>query len=86
MLLIPSAFAWPSILTITAPNLRPTLIYPARGVATLWGGSRPLPATNGLARLITENRAAILAALDGPASTTELARRLSMTAGGGTSI
>lgn len=83
MLLIPSAFAWPSILTITVPELRPTLIYPARGVATLWGGDPHRPsATNGLARLIGAQRAGMLASMNGPATTTELARRMSMTAGG----
>jgi DNA-binding transcriptional ArsR family regulator len=82
MLLIPSAFAWPSILTITVPELRPTLIYPARGVATLWGDPQPLSSTNSLARLIGAQRAALLASMKGPATTTQLARRLSMTAGG----
>jgi hypothetical protein len=82
MLLIPSAFAWPSILIVTAPELRPTLIYPARGVATLWGDPKHVSATSGLARLIGAQRASLLASMSGPSTTTELARRMSMTAGG----
>ncbi len=82
MLLVPSAFAWPSILTITAPGFRPTLIYPARGAAVMWSSPQAARATDGLARLISGNRAAVLAALDEPASTTELASRLSVTPGG----
>jgi DNA-binding transcriptional ArsR family regulator len=83
MLLIPGVFAWPCVLTITAPPLRPTLIYPARGVATLWdGGRRAATADRSLARLMGAQRAALLASLSQPATTSELARRMEMTAGG----
>ena len=82
VLLMPSAFAWPSILTMTVPELRPMLIYPARGVATLWGDPQRASVTNGLARLIGTQRAALLRSLTGPATTTQLARRVSMTPGG----
>jgi DNA-binding transcriptional ArsR family regulator len=82
MLLIPSAFAWPTILTIDAPELRTTLIYPARGVATLWGDPKHVSVTAGLARLIGGQRAALLASMNAPVTTTELARRMSITAGG----
>ncbi len=82
LLLLPSAFAWPSILTIIDPQLQPTLIYPARGVATLWSLSDEAPANHGLARLIGPARATLLLMLGGPATTTDLARRTAMTAGG----
>lgn len=82
MLLVPSAFAWPFILTITAPGFRPTLIYPARGAGAVWASPRAARATDGLARLMSGNRAAVLAALDEPANTTELASRLAVTPGG----
>jgi len=82
MLLMPSAFAWPSILTMTTPELRPMLIYPARGVATLWGYPLSVVAANGLAQLMGAQRAALLASLNGPATTTQLARRTALTAGG----
>jgi DNA-binding transcriptional ArsR family regulator len=82
LLLIPSAFAWPAIRTITDPPLRPTLIYPARGVDTLWSDQPPAAPGDGLARLIGSHRAALLSLLNAPASTSELARRMEMTAGG----
>jgi DNA-binding transcriptional ArsR family regulator len=83
MLLIPGVFAWPCVLTITAPPLRPTLIYPARGVATLWSDPRRVATrTQSLARLMGAQRAALLASLSAPATTSELARRMEMTAGG----
>ena len=82
MLLLPSAFAWPMILTITAPAFRPTLIYPARGAGALWASPQTASAIDSLARLMSGNRAAVLAALHEPASTTELAGRLSVTPGG----
>lgn len=83
ILLVPGVFAWPSILTITAPPHRPTLIYPARGVATLWSDPRRLATpTKSLARLMGTQRAALLASLNTPATTSELARRMEMTAGG----
>lgn len=81
MLLLPSAFAWPTILTIEGPDLRTTLIYPARGAAALWGGPKHVPVTTGLARLIGAQRAALLASMNVPVTTTELARRMSITAG-----
>ena len=83
MLLMPGAFAWPSVLTITAPPHRPTLVYPARGVATLWGDAHTeMTPTLGLSRLMGAQRAALLASLSTPTTTSELARRLEMTAGG----
>lgn len=83
MLLIPGVFVWPCVLTITAPPLRPTLIYPARGVATLWDDPRRLSTpSQSLARLMGAQRAALLASLSQPATTSDLARRMEMTAGG----
>jgi DNA-binding transcriptional ArsR family regulator len=83
MLLIPGVFAWPCVMTITAPPLRPTLVYPARGVATLWSDPQGVTAgKHSLARLMGAQRAALLASLIQPATTSELARRMEMTAGG----
>ena len=48
-------------------------VLSARGVATLWDGIRRAGPAAG--------RAAVLAALDAPRSTSELARRLGLTAG-----
>jgi hypothetical protein len=76
LLLMPSAFAAtrPSV-TDRAP-WQPTLIYPARGIATLWEDAPAAP--EGLARLLGATRAAVLADLAAPRSTTELAARLSL--------
>jgi DNA-binding transcriptional ArsR family regulator len=81
LLLVPSAFAWISPATITEAPWQPTLIYPARGVATLWetGGERTPEA---LAAVIGRTRAALLAELDAPRSTTDVARLLGITPGG----
>jgi hypothetical protein len=77
LLFVPSAFAWPSLLAITEPPWQPTLIYPARGVGTLWEPHRP-GAQVALRALLGARRADILTALDAPRSTTELGRRLSL--------
>ncbi|WP_267089567.1 DUF5937 family protein [Streptomyces sp. NBC_00249] len=83
LLLVPSVFAWPRVFSITTPGWQPTLRYPPRGVATLWerrtGAAEPLAA---LAALVGRGRARLLAELDAPASTAELARRTGITAGG----
>jgi len=79
LLLVPSAFNWrPS--AITAPPWQPTLLYPARGVALLW--ERGSAAPDALAAVLGRARAELLAALEAPASTTELAGRLGRSAGG----
>jgi len=81
LLLIPSVFAWPKVLMVTAPPWQPALIYPARGIGMLWESQRDA-APDALARLLGRNRAAVLIALDCPRSTTELAGLLGITSGG----
>jgi DNA-binding transcriptional ArsR family regulator len=81
LLLLPSAFAWPTVVIVSAPPWQPTMIYPARGVGMLWEPEAPVP-PDALARLLGGSRAAILAALDRPRSTSELARVLDISAGG----
>jgi DNA-binding transcriptional ArsR family regulator len=81
LLLVPSVFAWPRVLIVSAPPWQPTMIYPARGVGMLWEPEAPVP-SDALAKLLGSSRAAILEALDRPRSTTELARVLGLTAGG----
>src|SRR5205085_6991256 len=68
LLLVPSAFAWPQIASITEPPWQPTLIYPARGVGTLWEPGEPA-APAALSALLGRRRAAVLGALDAPRST-----------------
>ena len=79
MVLVPCAFAWPSVLVMDEGPWQPTLIYPARGVATLWEAGECAP--TGLAGVLGRTRADLLSALAGPAATGELATRLGVTAG-----
>lgn len=81
LLLVPSVFAWMGPAVITEEPWQPTLIYPARGVATLWesGGNR---APEAVANVLGRTRAALLAQLGAPRSTTDVARLLGITPGG----
>ncbi len=81
LLFVPSAFAWPDVLLVTDPRWQPTLVYPARGVGTLWEADRPA-APDALGALLGKVRAAVLMALDRPRSTTDVARSLGVSAGG----
>ena len=78
LLLVPSVFVWPVVSALVDPAWQPTLVYPARGVAMLWEPNAE-PGPDGLAELLGRRRAMILAALDQPRSTAELARRLGVT-------
>ncbi|MFI9357345.1 ArsR/SmtB family transcription factor [Streptomyces lydicus] len=73
VLLLPSIFVWPDVVSGFDPPWQPTVIYPARGIGGLWSEPETGPA---LARLLGTNRAAVLAALDTPSTTTALAHRL----------
>jgi DNA-binding transcriptional ArsR family regulator len=79
LLLVPSAFLWEKPKVIVNEPWQPTLLYPARGIGTLWDEPEVSCA---LESLLGANRAAILEACDAPRSTTELARRLSLSPGG----
>jgi DNA-binding transcriptional ArsR family regulator len=76
LVLMPSAFSATRPRVIDRPPWQPTLIYPARGIATLWEDAAPAP--EGLARLLGATRAAVLTNLGAPRSTTELAGRLAL--------
>jgi hypothetical protein len=78
LLLVPSAFHGTRSQVIDRRPWQPTIVYPARGVATLWDDAAPAP--DGLGRLLGATRAEVLANLDAPRSTTELAARLSLSA------
>jgi DNA-binding transcriptional ArsR family regulator len=79
LVLVPSAFVWPSVLSIHTGE-RSQLAYPARGVATLWECPSQTPAA--LGAVIGRGRAELLTQLGAPVSTTDLARRTGMSAGG----
>ncbi|MFF0523823.1 DUF5937 family protein [Actinomadura nitritigenes] len=81
LLLVPSAFVWPNV-SVMVPPYQPMLSYPPNGVGTLWETGRDQGAgSHALAALIGRRRAELLIALATPASTTELAARMGVTAG-----
>jgi len=75
--LVPTIFA-PHAITLVAPDQLPMVAYPARGRAAL--GLQHLPvAPEAVAALLGRPRATVLALLEHPATTTELAARLRVT-------
>jgi DNA-binding transcriptional ArsR family regulator len=76
VLLVPCVFAWPSLMVDTDPRA-PKLVYSPRGVGQVWDGSARRPAPP-IADLLGRSRATLLAALDLPLSTTQLARDLGL--------
>ncbi|MEV5848256.1 DUF5937 family protein [Streptomyces sp. NPDC051985] len=75
LVLMPSVFTWPDVISTFEPPARPTLVYPARGIGGLW--TDPAATTpDALVRLLGRGRAAVLTALTDPATTTALAHRL----------
>ncbi|MEH0938922.1 ArsR/SmtB family transcription factor [Micromonospora psammae] len=79
LVLVPSVFVWPSVLSIAAGDL-PQLAYPAQGLGTLW--ECPTTAPDALRAVLGKGRARLLAELDAPRSTTELARRTGLSLAG----
>ncbi|MEU5805411.1 helix-turn-helix domain-containing protein [Streptomyces sp. NPDC047718] len=74
LLLIPSALKASGLSTRVAPPDPPQLVYPARGAGSLWE-TRSRTASAALAVVLGRSRSTLLAELDSPASTTELADR-----------
>ena len=75
--LVPTLWT-PAVAAPISPDEPPIVIYLARGSGTLWQ-PEPLPAPGALAALLGATRAGLLSRLDTPASSTELATRLSVT-------
>jgi Family of unknown function (DUF5937)/Helix-turn-helix domain len=75
LLLVPAAFAWPEVFAMIDDPWQPGVIYTPRGIGMLWApdedGDR-----EALDALLGRRRAGILATLDAPAATTDLAQRL----------
>ena len=82
LLFVPSVFVWPRLALTLDPPWPPALIYPARGVSALWERPGRTGPGTALDRLLGSSRAAILLALEDPASTTQLAAALGQTLGG----
>ena len=85
LVLMPSAFKWQEVVVIVDPPWQPTVVYPVRGLGTLWPSrSADAPTADGttaLARLIGRTRAALLTGLNSPASTQLLAHRYALAPG-----
>jgi DNA-binding transcriptional ArsR family regulator len=79
LLLVPCAFAWPDVIVLTAQPSTPTVSYSPRGLGRLWE-QHPTPHGAALAEVIGRTRAALLAQLDLPMSTTQIATQLSLAA------
>ncbi|MFF8381112.1 DUF5937 family protein [Streptomyces sp. NPDC015661] len=81
LLLIPSVFAWPQVLTRSVHPDPPQLAYPARGFGGVWE-PRTSAATDAVAAVLGRSRTLLLTELDTPASTTQLATHCGMSAAG----
>jgi DNA-binding transcriptional ArsR family regulator len=85
VVLMPSVFNWPLVSLSRATSTQTTLVYPARGAATVWhGGPAAEPETRAgdleaVELLLGTPRARLLEALCSPATTSALARRLGVT-------
>ncbi|MET9380010.1 helix-turn-helix domain-containing protein [Streptomyces sp. NPDC002928] len=77
LLLLPSVFAHKPAPPVSQDE-PPSLVYPSRGVATLWDTAPP-PDRTALATLLGAPRARLLGLLEEPLPTVELARRLRVT-------
>ncbi|MBT2493188.1 ArsR family transcriptional regulator [Streptomyces sp. ISL-96] len=77
LVLMPSVFCWPEVVSGFDPPWQPTVAYPARGIGGLW--TRAAERTpESLARLLGRGRADVLCGLDEPASTSALAHGLGL--------
>ncbi len=77
LLLVPSVFAHKPAPPLS-PDSAPSVAYPCRGVATLWSAPPAVDAP-ALTALVGASKARLLAMLDEPLATVELARRLRVT-------
>lgn len=80
LILVPSAFVWPRTLVLDVDPFVPTLTYAPRGVGRLWENTREVK-DSPVAQLLGHTRAQILAQLDLPMTTTQLACALELAAG-----
>jgi DNA-binding transcriptional ArsR family regulator len=80
VVLMPSVFNWPLVSLSKATSTQTTLIYPARGAATVWE-SGVTDASSSIEELLGPARGRLLVMLCCPATTTALASRLGVTPG-----
>jgi DNA-binding transcriptional ArsR family regulator len=80
VVLMPSVFNWPQVSLSRATSTQTTMLYPARGAATVWeSGALAGGREEAAEALLGAPRVRLLAALRSPATTTALARRLGVT-------
>ncbi|MEU4675660.1 DUF5937 family protein [Micromonospora sp. NPDC023737] len=79
LLLVPCAFAWPDVLVRTAQPESPSVSYSPRGLGRLWGEHSEQP-DSALAGVLGQTRAALLAQLDLPMSTSQAATQMALSA------
>jgi DNA-binding transcriptional ArsR family regulator len=77
IVLVPCAFTWPTLSVDCDGVDQPVLIYPPRGLAQLWEDT-PAEQPDPLGALIGRTRATLLATLDLPRTTTQLAVQLGL--------
>ena len=83
LVLMPSVFIWPEWGVSRTTSTQSTLMYPARGAATVWqadeGSGSGSAALGAVEALLGAPRARLLGALRSPATTSALARRFGVT-------
>jgi DNA-binding transcriptional ArsR family regulator len=79
LVLMPSVFNWPDVSARRSTSTQTTLVYPARGAATVWQAMPAAAAGSAVAELLGTVRARLLDMLRSPATTTALARQLGVT-------
>ena len=75
---IPNVFVWPLACSMVAEPWAPAIVYPPRGVGSVWAPEDG-DAQAALDALLGRTRASVLRGLGAPCSTTELARRMDLT-------
>jgi biotin operon repressor len=78
--LMPSGFAGPKVFAMTETDQGRALWYPPRGYGAVWDSATRIPPTAALAALLGPTRAAVLALLEIPHSTGEVATALGLAA------
>ncbi|MFD3688449.1 ArsR/SmtB family transcription factor [Nocardiopsis sp. NPDC058631] len=79
LVLIPVVLGSPYVLIKKNTSTQTTIRYPARGIGALWSAGTHTP-SGAAVRLIGRARAELLEALRSPATTTDIARALGVTA------
>lgn len=79
LLLVPCVFAWPDVIVRTAHPEPPSVSYSPRGLGRLWEEPAEGPGA-ALAGVLGQTRAALLAQLDLPMSTSQAATQMALSA------